>query len=84
MNQESSPSPLPEPLCVGCNRGADAFPEYDIHREKEDGTIDETISRADVIRREEGTYNKENGHFLCDVCYIKAGMPSSDRGWVAP
>lgn len=40
--------------------------------------------RADYIREEEGTYNSENGHFLCDNCYIKAGMPSSSGGWVCP
>ena len=36
------------------------------------------------VRREEGTFNIENGHFLCTDCYIAAGMPSSPRGWTAP
>jgi hypothetical protein len=31
--------------------------------------------RADYVRREEGTFNRENGHFLCDRCYISHGMP---------
>lgn len=34
----------------------------------------------------EGTYNPDNGHFLCDECYIAAGMPSAPglKGWVCP
>jgi hypothetical protein len=36
------------------------------------------------VRNEEGTYNQDNGHFLCTDCYIKAGMPSSSLGWVCP
>jgi predicted alternative tryptophan synthase beta-subunit len=33
---------------------------------------------------EEGTFNCNNGHFACTTCYVKMGMPSSPRGWVAP
>lgn len=42
--------------------------------------------REDYIRQEEGTYNPENGHFLCDSCYIGAGMPVGFNGtrWVCP
>jgi hypothetical protein len=40
--------------------------------------------REDFVRKEEGTFNQENGHFLCDPCYIKAGQPSSSSGWVCP
>jgi hypothetical protein len=29
---------------------------------------------------EEGTYNPINGHFLCDQCYIEAGMPVGENG----
>lgn len=35
----------------------------------------------------EGTLNTENGHFLCDDCYIKAGMPANpwpEPGWKCP
>ena len=28
------------------------------------------------VRAEEGTYNRENGHFLCTDCYVRASMPS--------
>jgi hypothetical protein len=40
--------------------------------------------RADYVRLHEGTYNKDNGHFLCDSCYIMAGMPTAPGGWVCP
>lgn len=51
----------------------DAYIEPELHKDRED-----------YIRLEEGTYNKINGHFLCDNCYIGAGMPSSPTGWVCP
>lgn len=42
--------------------------------------------REDFVRKEEGTYNQQNGHFLCDTCYIKWGMPTGSNGqrWVCP
>lgn len=30
---------------------------------------------AEVVVDEEGTYNRENGHFWCTECYISIGMP---------
>ena len=36
------------------------------------------------VKTEEGTYNKNNGHFLCTECYIKDRMPATPEGWVAP
>jgi prepilin-type N-terminal cleavage/methylation domain-containing protein len=44
------------------------------------------ISADDAVKEEEGTYNHENGHFLCTDCYIAAGMPSKPypQKWVAP
>lgn len=38
----------------------------------------------DDYAREDGTFNPSNGHFLCDQCYIEAGMPSSPTGWTCP
>lgn len=34
----------------------------------------------------EGTYNKHNGMFLCNTCYIAVGMPSLPypRQWKVP
>lgn len=49
-----------------------------------DALLEEGQSRAEYVAMNEGTYNRENGHFLCDTCYIKAGMPSSPEGWKCP
>ncbi len=68
----------PKPLCIGCNKHASELEEYIEMAKLEDTTPDA------YVRAEEGTYNHENGHFLCTPCYVKAGMPSSPRGWVAP
>jgi hypothetical protein len=47
--------------------------------------LEEDQSREDYIIQEEGTYNYKNGHFLCDECYIKAGMPTAPfPGWKCP
>ena len=32
--------------------------------------------RIEYIRKGDGTYNPGNGHFYCDQCFIKLGMPS--------
>jgi hypothetical protein len=40
--------------------------------------------RENYIITEEGTYNPLNGHFACDTCYIKIGMPSGPAGWRCP
>lgn len=45
------------------------------------------VTPAEWVIQEEGTYNRENGHFACDSCYINIGQPSrpmSEGGWVAP
>ena len=67
-----------KPLCIGCGKHPDELKEY-VEIAKEEGTTPD-----EFVRKEEGTYNRENGHFLCTPCYAKAGMPSSPRGWVAP
>ena len=66
------------PMCIGCKKRADEIDEY-IEAAKEN-----EMSIVDYVREEEGTYNHENGHFLCTDCYIEAGCPSSNRGWKAP
>jgi len=68
-----------KPQCMGCKRFPDQISEYtDMVLAGEAATADE------YVMQEEGTYNKANGHFLCTACYVKAGMPSSPRGWVCP
>lgn len=65
-----------DPICGGCARRPNEMPDsYPL----EDGE-----SAKDFVLREEGTLNTQNGHFLCDECYIKNGMPSSPHGWVCP
>jgi len=67
-----------KPLCIGCNKRPIELAEYRAAAEGED------FSPDDYVRAREGTYNSENGHFLCTPCYINAGMPGSVSGWVAP
>ena len=68
------------PVCGGCGRTPDQIPAYTEIAEEEGMTPDR------YVRAYEGTYNRENGHFLCDPCYIKAGQPSHPwpNRWVCP
>ena len=68
----------PQLICVRCNHSPSELDEYiDIARE-------EGMTPDDYVWEEEGTLNKENGHFTCTDCYLAVGMPSSARGWVTP
>jgi len=70
-----------EPLdlkCFVCGKKPEEITEYIEAAVANDTTVE------DYVKTEEGTYNKENGHFCCTDCYIKIGMPSSDFGWIAP
>ncbi len=58
----------PEPYDPMCSRTPEEIGCYDDYLE--DGQ-----TASEYVRLNEGTYNRENGHFLCDACYIKAGMP---------
>ena len=77
-----------DPICVGCAKRPAELPEYDMLLEPEDleGITDERRAelRKEACMREEGTRNPENGHFLCNSCYIRNGQPSSSRGWICP
>jgi hypothetical protein len=68
---------LPTPTCADCKKTASELPEVVMQAEGDECTPDESA-------REDGTYNPENGHFLCMSCYINRGMPSSPFGWVCP
>jgi hypothetical protein len=59
----------PVPMCVGCQREPDEIEEYVEMADVEDTTP------IEFVRSDEGTYNRENGHFWCTSCYIKAGQP---------
>lgn len=77
---------MTKPVCIGCGKHPIALPEYlDLLRsDEDDDTVFDEEAIDQVVRDEEGTYNWENGHFLCTACYIAAGQPSSKYGWVAP
>lgn len=75
---ESQISGNPRPFCIGCYRVPAEILEYQHLAESRKTSPDR------VVQAEEGTYNAENGHFLCSVCYINVGMPSSPEGWKAP
>lgn len=66
------------PVCTGCNKRPYEIEEY-VEIAKEEG-----MTPDDYVREGEGTYNSDNGHFLCTSCYVRAGMPSSPMGWTAP
>ncbi|HYE39172.1 MAG TPA: hypothetical protein VEB23_04525 [Ramlibacter sp.] len=66
------------PVCTGCKKRPAELDEYT------ELAADENMTPDEYVRKEEGTYNPENGHFLCTNCYVEAGMPSSPQGWVAP
>jgi hypothetical protein len=66
------------PICAGCGREPNQIAEY------RDAADDEGISANEYVRREEGTYNPDNAHFLCTECYIAAGCPTRPGGWQAP
>lgn len=72
------PADLPDSVCVGCGKSPEQLSEYWPE------ATGESIDPTTYVKSEEGTYNKDNGHFLCTQCYIEAGMPSHPNGWKAP
>jgi hypothetical protein len=75
---ESQISNDPKPFCIGCYRLPNEISEYS------KVSTQTKLEPDEFVKREEGTYNEENGHFLCTSCYIKAGQPSASGGWKAP
>jgi hypothetical protein len=67
-----------KPVCIGCGKTPEQLAIYTDKRIIRHLTPDEYVSTH------EGTYNAENGHFTCDLCYIAMGMPTSPDGWIAP
>lgn len=61
-----------EPRCRGCDRYPDQIDEYVIRCAQEVGHYN---SAADLVRRDEGTYNRVTGRFWCGWCYLQRGMP---------
>ncbi len=65
-------------MCQGCKLTPNEIAEY------VDAAREEGISPEAYAWENEGTLNRENGHFLCTDCYITAEMPGSPTGWVCP
>ena len=70
-------------ICAGCRRQPAEISSYTMMLEDPDA-IEEYGTVEEYVWREEGTLNRQTGRFLCDECYIKAGMPSSPMGWTVP
>jgi hypothetical protein len=66
------------PVCVICCCNPDELSEYT------EPAAELNISANEYVRKEEGTFNRQNGHFLCTPCYVVASQPSGPNGWVAP
>lgn len=66
------------PICARCRKAPNELPEYT------EPAAEEGITADQYVREEEGTFNSDNGHFLCTPCYAAIGMPSSDHGWICP
>ena len=66
--------------CIGCGKPPEEIEEYI------EAAEDEATTPTLYVQREEGTYNRENGHFACTGCYMDMGCPSKPwpEGWVAP
>ena len=64
--------------CAGsCGRTPGQILAYRMFASEESVTPDVWVSYN------EGTYNVDTGAFLCDTCYIEAGMPVAEGGWKA-
>lgn len=62
-------------ICVGCGKTADQLPEYVHMADSKHPDYEGYSTPEEAVRLNEGTYNRENNHFWCTSCYIKAGMP---------
>jgi hypothetical protein len=79
-----------EPYDPMCLRFARDMGELDSSWPTSQEELDETppeerpSKRVEYVLKEEGTLNSTNNHFLCDKCYIIAGMPTAPGGWMCP
>lgn len=79
----------PEPYDPSCKRYARDMKELDYSWAEDEDDLklpkeEKQRRRIEFVQTDEGTFNTKNGHFLCNSCYIKAGCPSSARGWICP
>lgn len=68
-------------VCFNCHRTPEEITEYTPAMTGETGLL---ADPEEYVWDQEGTLNRENGHFACTECYIRIGQPSSPTGWKAP
>lgn len=71
------------PQCQGCKKAPNQINELIEMAKAETEDAGEPVHPNEMAEMD-GTYNPENGHFLCMECYIEKGMPSSRYGWTCP
>jgi hypothetical protein len=72
--------PKQEPIYFKCKRKTSEIDEYI------EAIKGSTLTPAQFVRREEGTYNPITDRFCCIQCYIDLGQPSlpAPNRWKAP
>jgi hypothetical protein len=82
---------LPIPYDPSCKRYARDIATFDFFIPQDPSSVPAEPTptptaeqREAYIRENESTYNPENGHFLCDECHVKAGMPAASEEWKCP
>lgn len=76
----------PEITCGRCRRRPHEIPEYVESASEATGANLSPAAMDRYVRSEEGTYDPDTNRFLCDECYIRAGMPvnADGRPWKCP
>ena len=59
----------PEVVCIGCHKLPEQIPGC-----VQEASI-ENLTPDEWVRKEDGTYNRTNGHFYCTACYVEMGTP---------
>jgi len=62
-------------MCARCRKDPIDIPEYADHAKADNMEV------HNWVQLEEGTFNHKLQLFVCTLCYIAIGMPSSPRGW---
>lgn len=75
--------------CAGCGKRPAELIGYTaavtaLNEHREDNGLPGDVTVDDYVWDEEGTLNRTTGRFLCDGCYIAAGMPTAPGGWKVP
>jgi hypothetical protein len=79
----------PPLVCAGCGKRPAELESYvaataDLNDYRRERGLPGDITPDSYVWSEEGTLNRATGQFLCDGCYIRAGMPTAPGGWQVP